>query len=140
MGAPARALKDPAQRVNRVKPAQGEWVDLQPLERPVLPVYPRAWSRREWAMPKWIWDYWRKDSVTSQWAPGDIALALELGENWHTLTPEYRLRVQTMLGLNARGRRDLRWRNPAETASAERANEHAAEVRRLRIVAEREAK
>jgi hypothetical protein len=44
-----------------------------------------------------------------------------------------------MLGLNAHGRRNLRWRQPAETASALKANEHAVEARRLRIVRERGA-
>jgi hypothetical protein len=132
--------KDPAQRINRVKPVS-EWVDLQPLDEPVLPAYPMAWYRREariWAMPKWIWDLWRSDPVTSQWSPADLATALELGEFWHRFKPEHRLRVQTMLGLNAKGRRELRWRNPTEAKRAEEANAKAAEVRRLRLVAERE--
>lgn len=134
--------KDPAQRVNRHKPVS-EWVDLEPLAEPVLPAYPMAWYKREarpWVMPKYIWDLWRTDPVTSQWSSADIATALELGSNWHRLKPEHRLRVQTQLGLNAYGRRQLRWRNPTETRKAEEANEKAATVRRLRIVADREAR
>jgi hypothetical protein len=107
------AMKDPARRINRVPPSRGEWVDLDPLTEPLLEPYPAAWYRRdmrESAIPKWLWDKWREDSVTSQWSPGDHALALELG------------------------RRSLRWRNRAESESAERANTHAREQRRLRIV------
>src|SRR5262245_24980198 len=131
--------KDPSQRVNRVKPVS-EWVDLEALEEPVLPEFPMEWHKRDrkpFVVPKWIWDLWRVDPVTSQWSPADIATALELGATWHTLKPEHRLRVQTYLGLNARGRRDLRWRNPTETLRAEEANAKAAEVRRLRIVDQR---
>jgi hypothetical protein len=134
MGLP---MKDPAKRINRVKPALGEWVDLAPLEKPVLVPYPTAWFRkgtREYAVPKWIWDLWRQDPVTSQWSPGDQALALELGQTYYAFKPELRLKMQTLLGLNARGRRDLRWRNAAETDSAAKADEHAREARRLRIV------
>jgi len=135
--APGPALKDPAQRVGRHPPRAGEWVDLAPLEKPILEPYPAAWHRRDarvFAIPKWIWDLWRQDSVTSQWSPADHALALEIGANWHALKPELRFKMTTYLGLNATGRRNLRWRNTAETESAAKADAHAAEVRRLRIV------
>lgn len=135
-------LKAPEARVNRVKPVS-EWVDLQPLEEPVLEPYPAAWKRRDrraFAVPQWIWDFWRRDPVTSQWSPGDHAAALEMGANYQALTPEFRFRIQTSLGLNATGRRALRWRNSAETESAAKATAHAAEVRRLRIVADRQEK
>jgi hypothetical protein len=138
-----RPLKNPAQRVNRIPPGRGEWVDLVPLTAPVLESYPAAWRRREaraLAIPKWLWDKWREDPVTSQWSPGDHALALELGASYYTLKPELRFKLQTHLGLNATGRRNLRWRNAAETESAAKADAHAAEVRRLRIVAKREEK
>lgn len=136
MGLP---MKSPADRRNRVAPHRGEWVDLKPLEAPVLEPYPAAWSRRgAGAIPRWLWEIWRTDPVTSQWSPGDRALALEMGASYQRLTPELRLRMQTMLGLNASGRRTLRWRNAAETESQEQANQHAAEARRLRIVADKE--
>lgn len=132
----AFAQKDPAQRINRVKPVS-EWVDLAPLTAPVLPPYPTDWYRdetRHWAVPKFIWDLWREDPVTSQWSPGDMAIALELGRRFYRLKDADRHRIQCDLGLNAAGRRRLRWRNPTETARAIEANEKAAEVRRLRIV------
>jgi hypothetical protein len=130
-------MKDPARRINRVPPSRGEWVDLDPLTEPRLEPYPAAWYRRdvrESAIPKWLWDKWREDSVTSQWSPGDHALALELGAAYYGLKPELRFKMQTALGLNAAGRRSLRWRNRAESESAERADTHAREQRRLRIV------
>lgn len=133
-GAP---LKDPAQRVNHIAPSRGEWVDLAPLDKPLLAPYPAAWYRRDaraWAIPLWIWDLWRKDPVTSQWSPADHALALEIGRNYYAIKPELRFKMTTALGLNARGRRDLRWRNVAEAEGQAQAAEHAAEVRRMRIV------
>jgi hypothetical protein len=138
MGLPA---KDPGQRRRYNQPARGEWVDLPEDFEMVLPAYPMAWYKRDlkpFTVPKWIWDLWRSDSVTSQWTPGDVAQALELGQDYYRLKAEHRLRITTTLGLNAKGRRDLRWRNTAETKSAEKANEKAAELRRLRIVREKE--
>jgi hypothetical protein len=136
-----RPLKTPETRINNHPPARGEWVDLQPLDEPVLPAYPIDWYRsaiKPFAVPKQTWDLWRQDPVTSQWAPADIALVLELGQRYWRHKDTDRLRIMTYLGLNAKGRRDLRWREPVETASAEKANAHAAEVRRLRIVSARD--
>ena len=133
-------LKAPDRRVNRVPPARGEWVDLDPLAEAVLPAYPMHWYRRDlrpFVVPKYIWDLWRSDPVTGQFSPGDVATALELGEQWARLKPEHRLRVQTYLGLNARGRRDLRWREPRETEAAVKTE--IADVKRLRIVSEEPA-
>lgn len=130
-------MKDPARRINRVPPSRGEWVDLDPLGTPLLEPYPAAWYRRdvrESAIPKWLWDKWREDPVTSQWSPGDHALALELGASYYGLKPELRFKMQSALGLNAAGRRSLRWRNRAETEGQAEAVERAKEARRLRIV------
>lgn len=132
-----RPLKAPDARVNNHAPRQGEWVELQPLSEPVLPSYPIVWYRRDmrpWVVPKYIWDAWRADPVTSQFSPADVAQALELGERYYRYKDGDRLRLQTYLGLNARGRRDLRWREPEEAAPAE--TKATAEVRRLKIVAE----
>lgn len=137
---PGRTAKDPAQRRRYNQPTRGEWVDLPPLEQPILPAYPMDWYRpvmRPFAVPKHTWDLWRTDPVTGQWSPGDVALALELGERYWRFKDTDRLRALAMLGLNSKGRRDLRWRSPVEAASAEKANAHAAEVRRLRIVREK---
>src|SRR3954463_8314959 len=128
------AMKDPARRINRVPPARGEWVDLDPLTVPLLEPYPAAWYRhgvREDAIPKWLWDKWREDPVTSQWSPGDHALALELGANYYGLRAELRFKMQTALGLNASGRRSLRWRTATETQGQVDAVERAKEARRL---------
>lgn len=128
--------KDPSQRVNRVKPVS-EWVDLEALDEPILPAYPPPWYKRDakpFVVPKWMWDLWRSDAVTGAWSPGDIALALDLGQHWSSYKPEHRLRTMTALGLTAAGRRNLRLRNPVERDNAKKADEHAAEVRRLRIV------
>jgi hypothetical protein len=132
------AQKDASQRVNRVKPVS-EWVDLEPLTEPLLPAYPMHWYQRDLrhaVVPKHIWDLWRADPVTSQWSPGDLATVLELGQAFYEIKVSDRHRIQTSLGLNATGRRQLRWRIPIETERAEQANAKAAEVRRLKIVRE----
>jgi hypothetical protein len=131
----SRPLKAPDARRNNHAPARGEWVDLQPLEVPVLPPYPAEWYKAEarpFVVPKYLWDLWRADPVTSQWSPGDVGTALDLAQEWAKCKPEHRLRVLTYLGLNARGRRDLRWREPVEVQAAAQSQE--TEVRRLRIV------
>lgn len=136
-----QAQKDPAQRVNRVKPVS-EWVDLEPLEAPLLPPYPMHWYRadlRLFVVPKWMWDLWRQDPVTSQWSPGDLALILDLGERFYKIKDSDRLRTLGCLGLNAAGRRALRVRIPVETERYEQARTSAAEVRRLRIARPPEA-
>jgi hypothetical protein len=133
------AQKDASQRINRVKPVS-EWVDLQPLEAPLLPPYPMHWYRTDllYVVPKWMWDLWREDPVTAQWSPGDLALVLDLGEHFYEIKQADRLRMLTVLGLNAAGRRNLRLRIPVETQRYEQASQQAAEVRRLRIVDKRE--
>jgi hypothetical protein len=126
VGAP---LKDPGQRRRYNQPARGEWVDLQPLVKPVLPPWKKGWS-----IPKYVWDLWRQDSVTGQWSPADHAEALELAASYYNLKDEERRRIKTSLGLNAQGRRNLRWRNVAETKSAKEADAKVKEIRRLRVV------
>lgn len=134
MGAPA---KDPGARRRYNQPARGEWVELPELDEFVLPAYPMAWYApqiKPFSIAKWMWDLWRSDPVTSQWSPADLALALELGERYWRFKDGDRLRIITILGLNAKGRRDLRWRMPEEAKAIERTQ--TAEVRRLRIVNE----
>lgn len=134
------ALKEPGQRRRYNQPARGEWVELPSDFDLVLPPYPAAWfrrDRREYAIPKWMWDLWRADPVTTQWTPADIATALELGARYFQMDDAIRFRIQTALGLNARGRRDLRWR-PARGGEKTDA-EAPKEERRLRIVGEEES-
>jgi hypothetical protein len=141
--APGLAPKDPGQRRRYNQPARSEWVDLPPVAEPFLPEYPMAWTKRDQrgiVIPRWIWDMWRQDPVTSQYTPADIATLLDLGANYYTLTYDARFKTQTALGLNAKGRRDLRWRTQLEAKQQVEANEKTAKLRRLRVVAEKGAK
>jgi hypothetical protein len=138
-GATAVAPKQPGQRRRYNQPARGEWVDLPPLQEPVLPAYPPEWTGEQ-VIPRYVWDLWRQDPVTSQWTPADIATVLEMGQRYYTLADSERRIVQTSLGLNPRGRRDLRWRTQLEASQQVEANAKTAQLRRLRLVAERHAK
>ena len=132
--------KDPGARRRGQTPGRGEWVDLPPLEHTVLPELPaffrgRAkWSARTLA----AWDAWRQDSATGQYGPADIAAAVELAYVMEAAVrgeekpAEVRLRMDG-LGLSPKGRRDLRWRTPADRVT-EPARPRLAEVRRLRAV------
>lgn len=117
------AGRGPAPKTNRQRrgePLRGEWIDLPHLENPVLPELPAGdWSQRT----RDAWDSWRKDSVTSQYSRADIQAAVDLAyvyEQWVNeptiaIAAEIRQR-QDRLGLNPKGKRDLRWRTsePAE--------------------------
>ena len=117
------AGRGPAPKANRQRhgaPTRGEWIDLPYLENPVLPELPAGdWSQRT----RDAWDSWRKDSVTSQYSRADIQAAVDLAyvyEQWVNeptiaIASEIRQR-QDRLGLNPKGKRDLRWRTsePAE--------------------------
>lgn len=114
------APKHPAQRRNHHPPQRGDWVDLPPLEKAVLPVLPKRQRGECWsARTRLVWDAWRQDPVTVMWSPADIAYALETIVLVEAMTPssasEVRLRMDG-LGLTPKGKRDLRWRigEPAE--------------------------
>jgi hypothetical protein len=110
-------------RRRRNQPARGEWVDLPPLERPVLPELPPRqvrdeesgklvtvpWSNRTEA----AWAVWSTDPVTQMYSPADIVAALELALLFEGMTVsnanEVRLRMDG-LGLTPKGKKDLRWR------------------------------
>lgn len=107
-------------RRRRNEPARGDWVDLRKLDKPVLPALPKrpaktgGWSARTRA----AWKSWREDAVTAQYGPADIQAAIDLAflyEDWvrgeQQLAAEIRQR-QDRLGLNPKGKRDLRWRAP----------------------------
>lgn len=114
-----------ANRQRRAEPTRGDWVDLAPLARAILPSLPKrqkgtgTWSSRT----KTAWAAWRKDAVTAQYSFADIQAAVDLAflyEDWVRepsvgLANEIRQR-QDRLGLNPKGKRDLRWRvsEPAE--------------------------
>lgn len=122
MAGTGRAPKDPAERRNRTPPSRGEWVDLEPLTKPVLPELPgEEWSPRT----RVAWAAWRADPVTSQYSSADVQAAIDLAyvyEQWvdgRAVADEVRQR-QDRLGLNPKGKRDLRWRvaEPEEPAKA----------------------
>jgi hypothetical protein len=97
-------------------PARGEWVDLEPLAKPTLPIARRNWSPRV----KRLWNAWRQDPVTSQYTTADVAAARELADIFEELLPsEQRLRMDG-LGLTPKGKRDLRWRPVQAKAPAPR--------------------
>lgn len=104
-----------ANRQRRNEPARGEWVELQPLDGPVLPPLPkRAKGEGSWpAVTKAVWAAWRRDPVTAQYSEADIAYALDAIRLHATMTShtasEVRLRMDA-LGLTPKGKRDLRWR------------------------------
>lgn len=130
MAGHGRAPKPRDQRRNGHAPQRGEWVDLPPLEKPVLPGARRGWSQHV----KALWEAWRSDPVTSQYGPADLAAVGELARLFDDLQPnEQRLRMDG-LGLTPKGKRDLRWRTPNEVKTL--GEQRPAEVRRLRVVAE----
>jgi hypothetical protein len=57
-----------------------------------------------------------------------------LAEEFKALPPAQRLRLMDGLGLTPKGKRDLRWRTPAEVETISR--QRPAEVRKLRVVAQ----
>ena len=65
---PGPAPKDRASRRRRNTPAAGEWVDLKPLETPVLPELEGDFSPEV----RELWEIWRRDPVTSQYSPADV--------------------------------------------------------------------
>jgi hypothetical protein len=122
------APKDPGQRRRYNQPARGEWIDLEPLDEPVLGEY-----NPEWQIRRKMWDGWRMSAVTSQYDVEDIELIEELARNFYDLGESTRLRMIDSLGLSPKGKRDLRWRTPNEVKTI-KAAEQRASVHRLRAV------
>lgn len=138
------APKPPGQRRRYNQPARGEWVELKPLAKPILPPYSASW--RVWTASKdkdgnpilvrrgvshAMWKAWRASPVTSQYGPEDVAAICYLAEAFHSLTDSARINMMDRLGLTPKGKRDLRWRTPAEVATI---REQAQPVKRLRVV------
>jgi hypothetical protein len=134
------APKPKDQRRNRTEPTRGEWVDLGPLEAPVLPelkeLSPRAQA---------LYDAWRADPVTGTFGPSEVAATVELAHlqdefesggdpelKFQRVSPsELRLRMDG-LGLTLKGKRDLRVRLVATEATP--ARKTAPRSRKLRAV------
>lgn len=101
-------------RRRRNEPARGEWVDLLPLDAPVLPELPEKADGEPWSQrARLTWAAWRADPVTVMWSPADVAYALDAIVLYEGMSPssanEVRLRMDG-LGLTPKGKRDLRWR------------------------------
>ena len=129
MGGVGRAPKLPEERRNRATPQRGEWIDLEPLEEPILPGY----DEMHFTIPVWMWQGWRESPVTSQYGVEDIIAIKDLAVGWAEMTFADRDRRMDRLGLTPKGKRDLRWRTPNEVKTIKRAAEKA-QVRALRSV------
>src|SRR3954454_15916668 len=110
------APKPKEQRVSRVKPVRGEWVDLEWIQEPVLEPLPDLDADgMEWtARARASWEAWRMDPVTVMWSPADVDYALGI----LMLDPvrdagEVRQRM-IHLGFTPAGRRALRYRLPCD--------------------------
>ncbi len=126
MAGHGKAPKPKEQRRNSHAPLRGEWVDLEPLAEPLLPEADEAWSENA----KRAWEAWRSDAVTSQYGPADRHAIWELARKYDEwASNEQRLRMDN-LGLTPKGKRDLRWRTPAEVATIAK---QAATVTKLRV-------
>jgi hypothetical protein len=148
--APGPRPKAPGERRRYNQPARGEWVDLEPLEAPILREYDPEWATRvvvtddgveevPSGVRREMWEAWRQDPVTSQYSAADIAAIEELASRFYLLSYADQDRRMNALGLTPKGRRDLRWRNPVEAQSMKKAEERAASVRRLHAVKDKEA-
>lgn len=120
------APKSRDERSSTAKPVRGEWVDLEPLTKPVLPALPKRsrgegpWSSRS----KNLWAAWRKDPATGVYGVAEVAMAIEaiyLHEEMvrNPIPPRAAEVRQWMdrLALNLKGKRDLRLRSPQETVA-----------------------
>lgn len=111
------APKPAGQRRRRNAPARGEWIDLPPLDSPILPELPeRSEAEGEWSERTiFTWKAWQQDPATTQYGPAAKAQALNLAylfEGWvrgDEKWSEVRLTMDG-LGLTEKGKRDLRWR------------------------------
>jgi len=126
---PGVAPKLPEQRRRRNTPERGEWVDLEPLEEPVLGPF----NREEMTVRARMWDGWRQSPVTSQYGVEDIEAIYDLAREWANMSFADRDRRMNWLGLTPKGKRDLRWRTPNEVKTIKKAAEKA-QVRHIRAV------
>ena len=111
------------------QPARGEWIDLEPLEEPVLGPF----NRETMTLPARMWDGWRRSPVTGQYDDSDVEAIYDLARDWAEMSFADRDRRMTYLTLNPKGKRDLRWRTPNEVKTIKKAAEKA-QVRPIRAV------
>lgn len=132
------APKPKSQRRNQSVPQRGEWVDLGPLAKPVLPTLAPRGDGEDWsASSQAMWDAWRADPVTTQWSPSDVAYACETIElreaRGMSVANELRLRMDG-LGLTPKGKRDLRFRIGGDAAPTASRSQSPSRARHLRAV------
>jgi hypothetical protein len=123
------APKNPDERARSNVPDRGEWSDLPPLTKPVLPALPKRtraegpWSSRTTR----AWKAWRADWVTGAYGPAEVAQAVELAYLYEDAVRDPRAawwaevrQWMDRLGLTMKGKRDLRLRQASgETAKFE---------------------
>jgi hypothetical protein len=97
---------------------RGEWVELPPLEGPLLPELPAKSGKGDWSRrARETWEAWRVDPATAQLTKADIAFLVDTlhlvdrcaCEPQSSLAAEIRIRLDTV-GLTPKGRQDRRWR------------------------------
>jgi len=109
----------------------GEWIDLEPLDKPVLGPY----NRKTMTVREAMWNAWRRSPETGQYGDADIQAIYELAIRWADLTFADQDRRMHALGLTPKAKRDLRWRTPNEVKTI-RKQEAQAQVRKLHIAKE----
>lgn len=112
------APKPPEDRRNTTKPQRGDWVDVPPLDKPVLkPLPKRAKGTGVWsARTRKVFEGWRADPVTALFGDAELAAVVELAylqeevsRGKLSLAAEVRQRADG-LALTLKGKRDLRFR------------------------------
>ena len=124
---PAPKLKGERRRYGQ--PSRGEWVDLEVPDEPVLPPF----NRETMTCKERTWNVWRQCGPATQYGEEDVEAIIQLAELWAELSPIEIDRRMTYLGLNPKGKRDLRWRTPNEVKTIKKAEEKA-NVRKLHAV------
>lgn len=110
------APKHPSERRNRIPPARGEWIDIPApsLDEPCLPELTKLQKGHFNRIAKENYRVWRFEPVCAYWSKVDIKAAMNILElynvdDWTRNAAEIRQR-ETALGLNPKGKRDLRFR------------------------------
>jgi hypothetical protein len=79
-----------------------------------------------------LWAGWRADPVTTQYGSADLALIWDLADTFTGLSEPAQTARLNALGLSPKGKRDLRWRTPAEVETIRKQGQ---KVPKLKIVA-----
>lgn len=127
------------QRQRRGAPTRGDWLQLEPLNAPILPELSELPSPLEdgtWPfVTQMLWDAWRESPVTAMWKADDKAMAVDTIFEHAKLSAEMRsappaeLRIrQEALGLTTKGRQDRRWLLPDEPVPDEEEGREAGQI------------